>query len=418
MYNMNNKILTSGIITLVAVALVIFISGCVKQPTTPTGDDNAWTQEGINAVVNANNQFTFEIYSELNKNERGNIFLSPYSISSALAMTYEGAEGKTAEEMQDVFHFPEEDIRQPNSARIYNQLNERNKDYELHTANALWAQQDYRFLDEYSNTTERYYGGGVTNLDFVGETEKSRQIINGWVEDQTNDKIKDLIPPGQLNPMTRLVLTNAIYFKGTWVYQFDKKDTREMDFKITPDNIIKVPMMHLDNDDARFNYAETEELQILELPYRGEEISMLILLPKEDIASLEKELDAEQLAEYKNILTKQGVVICLPKFTFETKYKLNDQLIEMGMPTAFTWPGADFSGMTGNNDLFISFVIHQAFVDVNEEGTEAAAATAVGMELGAMPTNIFCADHPFIFIIQQKDTGNILFLGRVIDPTK
>jgi serpin B len=397
------------------IVLVIFLSGCVKQPLQ-TADDTGATIEGVNAVVNANNQFAFEFYSELNKNEQGNLFFSPYSISTALAMTYEGAKGKTAEEMQAVFHFPEESVRKPNFARIYNQLNKEDKKYELSTANALWAQQDFKFLDEYFNTTERYYGGKATNLDFIGETEKSRQTINSWVEEQTNNKIKDLIPNGQINSMTRLVLTNAIYFKGTWVYQFDKKDTREMDFKITPDNIVKTPIMYLDNDDAKFNYTETDDLQILEMPYEGEEISMLILLPKENLESLE-ELNAEKLAEYKNMLTEQEVTIYLPKFTFDTKYRLNDQLKQMGMPTAFSSEAADFSGMTGNRDLFISFVIHQAFVDVNEEGTEAAAATAVGMELtSARPTNTFLADHPFIFIIQQKDTGNILFMGRVTDP--
>ncbi len=423
-----------GVFIIFVVASIIFFSGCINPfQSTPddtlndtingTVNDTIVTQvinpEEVNNIVNASNQFAFDLYSKY-KSREGNIFFSPFSISTALAMTYEGARGQTAEEMQSVFYFPENDsIRRTEYSKLFYMINRKDKEYNLSTANALWAQKDYQFLDEYFNTVGEYYGGKVTNLDFIKETEKSRQIINNWVENQTNNKIKDLIPSGLLNVMTRLVLTNAIYFKGTWVYQFDKEDTTEMDFKITPSEIIKVPIMYLDNEDAKFNYVETDDLQILELPYKGEEISMLILLPKDNIESLEKELNLEGLTEYKNMLQKQEVIIYLPKFTFETKYFMAQDLIEMGMPTAFSSiDAADFSGMTGKNDLFISSVIHQAFIDVNEEGTEAAAATAVVMELKAIPKDIFLADHPFIFIIQQKDTGNILFLGRVVDPTK
>jgi len=279
--------------------------------------------------------------------------------------------------------------------------------------------RDYKFLDEYTSLIEQYYAGKITNLDFKKEAEKSRKIINNWVEDQTNNQIKDLIPPRVLNPRTRLVLTNAIYFKGTWLKQFDKKNTKEQDFRISPGDTVKVPMMSLTGEETEFNYAKTEELQILELPYDGEELSMLILLPKEDdLNPLEKSLDAEKLIEWKNMLRKQEIDVYMPKFTFETKYLLPETLKAMGMPTAFSM-AADFSGMDGTRKLFISNVIHQAFVEVNEEGTEAAAATAVVMEItsvGSDPRNMFRADHPFIFIIQQKDSGNILFLGRVTNP--
>ncbi len=406
--------------------VVVLLSGCLNPPATTTTtvkttipvNASGSSPEGVDAVVEANNQFAFELYSELNKNEEGNLFFSPYSISTALAMTYEGAREETAGEIQAVFHYPEDEIMKPNIAEVIRQLNEGSEDYELRTANALWAQKDFQFLEEYFDTVEEYYGGRVTNLDFIGETEESRQTINKWVEEQTNDKIKDLIPEGMLNQMTRLVLTNAIYFKGTWVYQFDEQDTRDMDFKINPYDTVKAQMMYLDNDEALFNYAETDELQMLELPYEGDEISMLVLLPKSKFEALENELNAAKLNEYRDMLTKQEVIIYMPKFTFETKYNLNNQLTEMGMPTAFSPNDADFSGMTGRRNLFIAFVIHQAYVDVNEEGTEAAAATGVGMELSAMPMNIFRADHPFIFIIQQKDTGNILFLGRVMNPAE
>ncbi len=373
--------------------------------------------QDLGSVVDANNQFAFELYSQY-KSRDENIFFSPYSISSALAMTYEGARGKTADEIQAVFHFPKDgSARKESFLKIYNQINKKDKKYQLHTANALWAQKDYPFLEDYFKLVEKYYGGKVTNLDFVKKTEKSRLTINRWVEEQTNDKIKNLVPRGSVGGDTRLVLTNAIYFKGFWLKQFDKKDTEEKDFRVSPGNTIKSQMMHSTGKGAEFNYAETDKLQILELPYEGKELSMLILLPKEDsLESIEGSLNAEELSELKNLLRKEEVDVYMPKFTFKTKYFMAEDLCKMGMSIAFSG-SADFSGMTGKRDLFISEVIHQAFVDVNEEGTEAAAATAVAMRtavLGKIKT--FKADHPFIFVIQEKETGNILFLGRVVNP--
>ena len=402
----------------------------------PQTDDTGSTQGGIQQVVNANNQFAFDLYSELDKSEDSNIFYSPYSISAALAMTYEGAKGQTADEMKSVFHFPESNILRPNFAAIYNKINKKNKPYKLSTGNALWAQYDYTFLDEYMNRVEQYYGGKAANVDFrqAEEREKSRQTINAFIEEQTNDKIKELIPKGILTERTRLVLTNAIYFKGTWEWEFDKSDTRDQDFKITPTNIVKTPMMYMDPDKAKFNYADLEKLQILELPYKGEDISMLILLPKQgedydyetgeriisDYTLKDIELSAEKLKEYKAQMKETKLdSISLPKFEFDSKYFMKDTLSAMGMPTAFT-SDADFSGMDGTLNLYIDTVIHQAYVKVDEEGTEAAAATAVIMveKSVAMPRNVFRADHPFVFIIQEKETGNILFMGRVTDPTQ
>jgi len=415
----------------VATAAVLFLFP-YQPDQPPRTDDTGSTQQGIQDVTDANNKFAFDLYSEMDKSEDGNIFYSPYSISAALAMTYEGAKGQTADEMKSVFHFPEKSILRPNFAAIYNNINKGAEDYELRTGNALWVQQDYPFLEDYTSRVEKYYGGKAANLNFVEETEKSRQTINSFIEEQTNNKIKDLIPVGFLDPITRLVLTNAIYFKGIWEWEFDKSDTREEDFKVFPDNIVKTPMMNMKPDKARFNYADLEELQLLELLYKGEDISMLILLPKqgEDYDSetgevitsnytLEDiELSSEKLIEYKSQMQETKLdSISLPKFEFDTKYFMKETLSALGMPTAFS-EDADFSGMTGERDLFISFVIHQAYVKVDEKGTEAAAATAVGMELTAvMPRNVFRADHPFVFIIQEKETGNILFLGRVVDPT-
>jgi len=236
------------------------------------------------------------------------------------------------------------------------------------------------------------------------------------VETQTKNKIKDLIPLGAIDDYTRLVLTNAVYFKGDWVLKFDKKKTKEADFKVSPEKTVKVQMMSLTGDKAKFNYAETEQLQILEMPYEGDELSMLVILPKENLESID--INNKKLDELRGMLSERKISVYMPKFKFETKYFMSDDLKEMGMPTAFT-SLADFSGMTGKKDLFISKVIHQAFVEVNEEGTEAAAATAVIMAKSiAFKSNIFIADHPFMFIIQQKATGNILFMGRVVDPGK
>lgn len=379
----------------------------------------------FDTVVEANNQFAFDLYSEY-KSEKGNIFFSPYSISTALTMTYEGARGKTAEEMQAVLRIPKDDKkRRLESERIYNQINKNSKDYKLSTANALWAQEDYKFLEEYINNVEKYYGGKTTNLDFIKETEKSRVIINNWVEDQTNNKIKNLIPKESVSVMTRLILTNAIYFKGAWVLQFNKKNTKDEDFKTSSGKTVKIPMMKLTGDDAEFNYAKADKVQILELPYDGEDLSMLLILPEEDsLKKLERSINTKKLSEWKSVLKKQRVDIYIPKFKFETKYFMAETLKKMGMPLAFKWPGADFSGMDGTRNLYIGDVIHQAFVEVNEEGTEAAAATAVIMMWGSAGNieepviPVFRADHPFIFIIQQKETGNILFMGRVSNPNE
>lgn len=392
----------------------IMFTGCVEEKDSSVGG-NAST------VVEANNRFAFDLYPKY-KSEEGNIFFSPYSISSALAMTYEGARGKTAEEIAAVFYFPQNDtVRRSSFAAINGEINKKDKPYTLRTANALWAQEAYSFLPDYFSVVEKYYGGKVTNMDFVTKTEESRLTINQWVEAQTNNRIKDLIPSGAISPATRLVLTNAIYFKGTWVKQFDKNMTTEQDFRVSGGKTVRAQMMSMAKE--RFNYTETDALQILELPYSGGELSMLILLPKgDDFRSLEDSLTAEKIAAWrKNLKSEKIDELYLPKFKFETKYFMADTLKELGMSSAFDPDNADFSGMTGKKDLYISSVIHQAFVEVNEEGTEAAAATGVIMDLTAMPVQedriIFDADHPFIFVIQQKSTGNILFLGRVSDPS-
>ncbi|HHD92105.1 MAG TPA: serpin family protein, partial [Candidatus Portnoybacteria bacterium] len=379
-------------------------------------DDTGATPTGINSVVKANNQFALNLYSQL-KNKPGNIFFSPYSISTALSMVYEGARGQTAKEMQSVFNFPKDDqIRRSSFASIYNQFNKPSSKYKLSVANALWAEKSYHFLKSYLETVKKYYGGKATNLDFVHSTELSRQTINHWVEDKTNNKIKNLLPAGSLNSMTRLVLTNAIYFKGDWLKQFKKSQTTNEDFHLSPTKTIKIPMMRRTDEEAKFNYAENDKWQALEMPYKGKKLSMIVLLPKRhNLSELESSLSLEEIDNLKNKFKKQRVGVFMPKFTFNTKYLMNDTLSQMGMPTAFS-NQADFSGTDGTQNLFISKVIHQAFIKVDEEGTEAAAATGVVMDKAVMASNIFRVDHPFIFLIQDKENGEILFLGRIVNP--
>ncbi|OPY42645.1 MAG: Serpin (serine protease inhibitor) [Methanoregulaceae archaeon PtaU1.Bin059] len=391
------------------------------SPTTPELPGSA------TSVIDGNNQFALELYEHLAndpEHREENLFFSPFSISSALAITYEGARGTTADEIRSVFHFPEnQSVMRSGFAGVIAGINSKANTYTLRTANALWAEKTYPFLSEYISAAEQHYGATTTNLDFINMPEESRVTINTWVEDQTEERIRDLLQPGTIDPLTRLVITNAIYFKGTWVKQFDENKTGDADFRTETGKTVRVRMMQRTDEDARYGYAETETLQALSMPYEsgeGKEISMLIILPKNDgISMIEKSLNASMLSSLQDSLMTRRVMVYFPKFVMETKYSLPAALSAMGMPTAFTG-AADFSGMDGMGNLYIDDVVHQAFVEVNEEGTEAAAATAVVMQLSAMPmeepTPVFRADHPFIFFIQDNETGNILFMGRVTNP--
>ena len=421
------KVVKTVIISVIALAATCF-AGARQSP--------ARDQE-IEAIVKGNNQFSLELYARLRAKE-GNIFFSPYSISTALAMTYAGARNQTEAQMAKVLHFPTgQDGTEPNEnstsaivwtrerfssafGKVVKDLNARGKKgkYELRIANALWGQRGYGFLKDFLNLVERYYGGCLNEVDFVGATERTRQTINGWVEEKTNNKIKELIARGVLDSMTRLVLTNAIYFKGNWASQFKKERTKDAPFTLLDGSKVDVPMM---NQTADFNYIETESLQGLELPYIDNELSMVILLPKkvDGIGELEKTLTQENLHKWLVTLRKREVIVSVPKFKETSEFTLADVLKAMGMRDAFTPDVADFSGINGRKDLFISAVIHKAYVDVNEEGTEAAAATGVVIKMtsvGPGQTPVFRADHPFVFVIRDNRSGSILFLGRVLNP--
>lgn len=415
---MKKKILLINVLFLITISIVTASTLLFIFPydplEPPKAIEDGWTVQGVQEVVNANNKFAFDMYEELSKNQ-GNLFFSPYSISVALAMTYEGAAGQTAEEIKEVFHFPEKEILRPNSARIYNEINNPNKSYTLRTGNALWADKTFELRQDYSERVEKYYGGKAVNMDFINEPELSRETINTFIAEQTNNRIKNLLPEGIIDAAVRLILTNAIYFLGDWEYPFDEKNTRERPFYVSPEESIDVPMMYM-NPEENFNYASLEDLELLEMPYEDNELSMLILLPKTSLEELE--LNFEKLNEYIGQMRKTNLDgIFFPKFELETEYELVEPLKNMGMSAAFL--NADFSNMNEHERVFISDVIHKAFVNVDEEGTEAAAATAVIIrETAIMEPRIFNANRPFIFLIRENESGNILFMGRINNPLR
>lgn len=371
----------------------------------------------VQAVAKANTEFAIDLYAAL-KNGEGNLFFSPYSISSALAMTWAGAGGQTAEQMASVLHFASEPAYiHTGFSNLQKGLDAggKKRDYELHIANALWVQQGYPLKREFTDLLDEQYAAGLRQCDFAGAAEESRKQINAWVEEKTRDKITELIAPGVLNALTRLVLTNAVYFKGMWASQFKKEQTQPAPFTLPDGKTGQVSMMH---QKGNFGYLETKDLQVLEMPYEGDDISMLIFLPKEKdgLKNLEASLTAQNLEQWLP-KWKREVLVWVPKFRLTSQFMLADVLRSLGMTDAFS-ASADFSGMTGKKDLFVSAVIHKAFADVNEEGTEAAAATAVVMARSAAVPSIpvFRADHPFIFLIHDKASGSILFLGRMMHP--
>ncbi len=371
--------------------------------------DNLW--EGIN-------KFSFNFYFEL-KDKEENIFFSPFSITSAFLIVYEGARGNTQEEIEKVFFFLEDEkSRRENFNKILKEINKSDKKYELYTANALWIHKDFKILKEYLNITQKFYLSFVKNLDFVKEPERAAEIINSWILEKTKGKIKELISKDMIGPLTRLIITNAIYFKGKWLKEFDKKNTREEDFRISETERVKVNMMKMEKE--FFNYYEDEKIQVLEIPYDGEEVSMFIFLPKDfDINSIDEYMNYEKFKEIRESMRKEEIDIYIPKFKMETKYLLNTYLENMGIKDAFSEIKADFSGITRQKELFISRALHKAFIEVNEEGTEAAAATGIVMEITAVrKRKVFRADHPFIFLIYEKKTENIIFFGRILNPEK
>lgn len=375
----------------------------------------------MQSLVKANNQFAVDLYARL-RDKPGNLFFSPESLSTALAMTYAGARGETATQMARVLHF---DLPRDQLNQAFQQLlaraatGDKPAAYLLSTANRLWIQQGYQLNDSFVNETREFYNAGLAELDFVRQTESSRQAINRWVEDQTADKIKNLIPESALTSLTRLVLTNAIYFKGDWQLPFPANQTRDHTFHLSPSQTTKVPLM---SHEADYQLHAAEGLKVLSLPYAGGDLSMIVLLPDDldGLQKLESDLTSEKLEGWVKGLRRQKVSVFLPRFKMSSEFSLGETLSAMGMPLLFDEERADLSGIATQDRLHVSAVIHKAFVDVNEEGTEAAAATGIviGVRSAAFPAPpvIFRADHPFLFLIRENQTGRILFLGRVANP--
>jgi serpin B len=375
-------------------------------------------------LVEGNSAFAFELYQAL-KGKEGNLFYSPYSISLALAMTYAGARSETAEQMAATLHFMlEQDRLHPAFNWLDAELASRGQGaagkggegFRLNIVNAIWGQKDYEFLSSFLDVLAENYGAGLRILDFVTEPEKSRVTINDWVSDQTEGRIKDLIAPGAIDALTRLVLTNAIYFNAAWNYPFDEDITADGSFYLLDGGQVTVPMM---KQMESLGYAEGEGYQAVELLYDGEELSMVILLPASgNFQAFEESLQFQQISDIISGLQPKDVALIMPKFEFDSAFSLKDTLAEMGMPIAFSGD-ADFSGMTGNRELFMSRVVHKTFVSVDEAGTEAAAATAVIMPTSAPPEPPVevTIDRPFIFLIRDIETGAILFVGRVVHPS-
>ena len=400
-------------------------SGEVLHSEKPRVTSPDVSEADLATLVNGNSTFALDLYQTI-KERGGNLFYSPYSISLALAMTYSGARGETEQQMADTLCFVlSQDRLHPAFNSLDIELSRRGegakgkdeKGFRLNVVNAIWGQKDYKFLSEFLDVLAENYGAGLRILDFASAPEESRLTINNWVSDQTEGRIKDLIPQGLIDSLTRLVLTNAIYFNAAWQEPFKEDATHDGTFYLLNGDEITVPMMR---QTESFGYGEGDGYQAVELPYDGREVSMVILLPTAgNFESFEDSLDAQRLDEIIGGLEYRRVALTMPKFEFDSDFSLGETLAAMGMPVAFS-SGADFSGMTGNRELFIADVVHKAFVSVDEAGTEAAAATAVVMPMAIMPPEEpieVTVDHPFVFLIRDIETGTILFIGRVVNPS-
>ena len=399
----------------VGVVLSLILGACGNQTIRPV--DIA----GLKDISGNNTDFALDLYKKLAEKD-GNLFLSPLSITAAMAMTYAGARAETATEMEKVLRFPQDDSSfHELLGRLVRHLGGKTRQasgYELSIANRLWGQKGYPFLESFLALIRTAYGAGLAEVDFRDATEEARKRINRWVEASTKERIKKLLKPGILNKGTRLVLTNAIYFKGDWAEQFDKGSTRVASFFLAGGGKVDVNLMYRM---GKFAYAETADAQILELPYKGDEVFMVIFLPKEreGLQALEQRLSRGLLET--NVEFEREVLLHLPRFKVTCEFGLKNTFEALGMVQPFERRRADFSGMAAlqpDERLFISAIVHKAFVEVNEEGTEAAAATAVAMGFISPPPPpiVFRVDHPFLFAIRHRATGTVLFLGRVTHP--
>ena len=382
------------------------------------------------ALVEGNTDFALRLYQALRAETDGNLFYSPYSISLALAMAHAGARGETEEQMSEALGLAlaQEDLH-PAFNALDQALANRGRQhveegdgtrFELNIANSIWGQRGFEFLDGFLDVLAENYGAGMRLVEFIRATEESRGLINDWVAEQTEDRIEELIPAGAINAMTRLVLTNAIYFNASWLHPFEEEQTADGGFALLDGSEVATPMMH---QSLRTVYTSGDGYQAVELPYIGQELAMVLVLPETgNFATFEAALDAAELSAMAAGLSDTQVTLTMPRFEFESAFGLSDALKTLGMTLAFTPPsgssGADFTGMYGSRDLYIQDVLHKAFVSVDERGTEATAATAVLVGVTSMPQSAtMTIDRPFLFLIRDRVSGTVLFIGRVVDPT-
>ncbi|NP_001290717.1 leukocyte elastase inhibitor [Esox lucius] len=379
------------------------------------------------SVSLANTSFSLDLFKKITeKNKTGNVSYSPLSISSALAMVSLGARGNTATQMSEVLHFDKDNIKvHEGFSKLMSELNKEESMYKLITANRLYGEQSHQYFETFLHDTKKHYNAELEAVDFMCNAETARQNINTWVEKQTTEKIKDLLPKGIVDEMTSLVLVNTIYFKSNWDRIFLQTSTTDAMFKLNKNQSKPVKMMH-QKDYFPLTFIPEVNCQILELPYEGKQLSMLIMLPNDieddttGLEKLEKQLTFRNFVEWTkpDKMKVEQVEVGLPKFKLEENLELGEMLVSMGMIDAFDKTKSDFSGMLSNNDLVLSKVVHKAFVEVNEEGTEAAAATGSKIEFQCLILNwaTFIADHPFLFFIRHNPTQSILFSGRYSSP--
>jgi serpin B len=377
------------------------------------------TASELDALVAGNTEFATDLYKQV-RDKPGNLFMSPHSISTALAMTWAGASTNTAAQMADTLHFGLPAVQQHAAFnKLDLELASRAANaqgdtipFRLTTANAIFGQEGKTFMVPFLDTLARNYGAGMRVLDFEGDPDGSRVTINDWVEDKTNDRIKDLLPEGSVTDATKLVLTNAIYFSAAWAEPFEASATADGPFWIGGDSQVVVPFLHGNHEQG---YAAGDGWKAAELPYDGGQLSMVVIVP-DNLAAFEAALSPQLLDTIMDAMHAYALDLKLPKFRFDAPLGLKDVLVALGMTDAFN-EAADFSGIDGTRNLLIQDVLHKGFVSIDEKGTEAAAATAVLVGDTAAPEPAtLVVDRPFLFLIRDKPTGAILFVGRVVDP--
>ncbi len=385
------------------------VAPAAQAPPVEIGD------EQIATVATDNAAFAVDLYRWLAENQEGNLFLSPASISTALAMTRGGARGVTAQEMDATLHFTlDQETLHPAFAALDASLRPADAAWSLNIANRLWGDGSMSFEQPFLDLTRTHYGAELAPVNFA-DTEPTRQLINGWVSEQTEERIPELLAPGTIDAATVMVLTNAIHFLGTWKNAFDPANTSEAPFTLASGEQVPVPLMH---QESQVRWMDHGDHATMAMPYSGDRLELLVALPAshDGLPALEASLTPELLARWDQTMAPAKVKVWLPRFELKSDFELSAALKDLGMPSAFG--GADFSGMTAGGGLALSAVIHQAWLAVDEEGTEAAAATAVVVTRSARPREFrFRADHPFLFLIRDQQTGAVLFMGRMVGPT-